>query len=158
MTHESVYEVWFLGGQLVAKEWYCFGWRAPSLEYWSSWSFGRQHFGYQWCSTINPWKKSLREDLPQQMGKFLYQTSITLSTFTLFLKCFTTFWKYFILKPLGQGQWRCVMINMDNAPGDNLQKTPLKKWIVFSADKKVWEEVRWEIWQNSRNSLDFLWK
>ena len=23
---------------------------SPSLKYWSPWSFGRQHFGYQWCS------------------------------------------------------------------------------------------------------------
>ncbi len=22
---------------------------APSLKYWSAWSVGRQHFGYQWC-------------------------------------------------------------------------------------------------------------
>ncbi len=28
---------------------------------------------------------------------------------TLFFKCFATFWKYFILRPLGQGQWPRVM-------------------------------------------------
>ncbi len=63
---------------------------APSLKYWSPCSFGKHHFGYQWCSIfvsnykyVITWsypilrtipliheRNALREVLPQRVGKF----------------------------------------------------------------------------------------
>ena len=62
-----------------------------SLKYWRPWLYGRQHFGYQWCSiSVSNYTKgtpliyernALREVSCQWMGKFLLKSSITLFLF-----------------------------------------------------------------------------
>ena len=62
--------------------------------------------------------------------------------YTLFFKCFATFWKYFILKPLGQGQWPRVMMKVENDLGSLTLTHGLQEWMISKSCVSFEEECR----------------
>ena len=67
------------------KEQYCFDMvirPAPFLKYWRPWSYGRQHFEYQWCSTCILQMKeqsSGKEVVIRDKGAMNWHPSISMS-------------------------------------------------------------------------------
>ncbi len=59
---------------------------------------------------------------------------------TLSFKCFATFWKHFIMKPLGHDQWPCVMINVENDPGSLTLTHGLQEWTISKSCVSFEEE------------------